>query len=86
MRYIFRIDSQDVPEGPHLIKARGTMVTDEETEEQLAGYYILECGDLDEAIEWAGKIPTTGKNTAGCIEVRAVANLPKRQSCRANQP
>src|SRR5215467_14521306 len=24
-----------------------------ETKEQLAGYYILECANLDEAIEWA---------------------------------
>src|SRR5262249_4706285 len=30
-----------------------------ETKEQLAGYYILECKDLDEAIDWAKRIPTT---------------------------
>src|SRR5215475_15041671 len=24
-----------------------------ETKEQLAGYYMIECADLDEAIEWA---------------------------------
>src|SRR5215831_17323271 len=30
-----------------------------ETKEQLAGYYILECENLDEAIEWAARIPTT---------------------------
>ena len=24
-----------------------------ETKEQLAGYYILDCQDLDEAVEWA---------------------------------
>jgi hypothetical protein len=29
-----------------------------ETKEQLAGYYILECKDLDEALEWAARIPT----------------------------
>jgi hypothetical protein len=28
-----------------------------ETEEQLAGYYILDCASLDEAIEWAAKVP-----------------------------
>ena len=27
-----------------------------ETKEQLAGYYILECKDLDEAIDWARRI------------------------------
>jgi len=29
-----------------------------ETKEQLAGYYITECENLDQAIEWAAKIPT----------------------------
>src|SRR5580704_12602616 len=29
-----------------------------ETKEHLAGYYILECENLDEAIEWAARIPT----------------------------
>jgi hypothetical protein len=28
-----------------------------ETKEQIVGFYILECADLDEAIEWAAKIP-----------------------------
>ena len=28
-----------------------------ETKEQLAGYYILDCADLDEAIGWGGKDP-----------------------------
>jgi len=41
-----------------------------ETKEQLAGYYILECKDLDEAISWAAKIPTGCKGTEGCIEIR----------------
>src|SRR5690349_1729815 len=38
-----------------------------ETKEQLAGYYILECKDLDEAIEWAKRIPTTCKGGEGSI-------------------
>jgi hypothetical protein len=29
-----------------------------ETKEQLAGYYILDCENLDQAVEWAAKIPT----------------------------
>ena len=29
-----------------------------ETKEQLAGYYIIDCKDLDEAIEWALRCPT----------------------------
>jgi hypothetical protein len=40
-----------------------------ETKEQLGGFYVLDCKDLDEAIEWAAKIP--GAQT-GSIEVRPV--------------
>jgi hypothetical protein len=48
-----------------------------ETKEQLAGYYILECRDLDDAVEWARRIPTSCKGQSGCIEIRPVADLPK---------
>jgi hypothetical protein len=47
-----------------------------ETKEQLAGYYILECKDLDEAIEWAKRIPSNCKGLEGCIEIRPVADIP----------
>ena len=40
-----------------------------ETKEQLAGFYVLDCKDLDEAIEWAAKIPGA---KSGCVEVRPV--------------
>ena len=40
-----------------------------ETKEQLGGYYLLDCANLDEAIEWAAKIPHA-KN--GAIEIRPV--------------
>ena len=40
-----------------------------ETKEQLGGYYILDCKDLDEAIAYAAKIPTA---KFGSIEVRPV--------------
>ncbi len=40
-----------------------------ETKEQLGGYYLLDCKDLDHAIEWASKIPTA---KYGTIEVRPV--------------
>jgi hypothetical protein len=49
-----------------------------ETKEQLAGYYILECENLDEAIEWAARIPTSCKGGAGCIEIRPMPGLPSR--------
>lgn len=46
-----------------------------ETKEQLAGYYILDCRDLDEAIEWAKKIPTGCKGAEGSIEIRPLEKL-----------
>ncbi|HET9183442.1 MAG TPA: YciI family protein [Candidatus Angelobacter sp.] len=49
-----------------------------ETKEQLAGYYIMDCKDLDEALEWAAKIPTCG-GPNGCIEVRPLPGLPARE-------
>ncbi len=42
-----------------------------ESKEQLGGFYLLECSDLDEALEWASKIPLP----AGSIEVRPVRDL-----------
>ena len=54
------------------VKVRGgkTLIADgpfAETHEQLGGYYLLECKDLDEALAWAAKIPTA---RYGTIEVR----------------
>jgi hypothetical protein len=49
-----------------------------ETKEQLAGYYILECTDLDDAMEWAARIPTACRGRGGCIEIRPIDNLPGR--------
>jgi hypothetical protein len=49
-----------------------------ETKEQLAGYYILDCENLDEAIEWAAKIPTACQGVEGCIEIRPIASIPPR--------
>ena len=46
-----------------------------ETKEQLAGYYILDCEDLDEALEWAARIPTACQGEAGCVEVRPVREM-----------
>jgi hypothetical protein len=47
-----------------------TLVTDgpfAETHEQLGGYYLLDCKDLDEALGWAAKVPTAKH---GSIEIR----------------
>ena len=40
-----------------------------ETKEQLGGFYILDCEDLDEAIEYAAKIPSA---KFGSIEIRPI--------------
>lgn len=40
-----------------------------ETKEQLGGFYLLDCKDLDEATKWAAQIPTAAHGT---IEVRPV--------------
>jgi hypothetical protein len=47
-----------------------------ETKEQLAGYYVLDCKDLDEAIVWAAQIPTTCGGSRGSIEIRPLQELP----------
>lgn len=46
-----------------------------ETKEQLAGYYILDCEDLDEALEWAAKIPTGCFGAPGSVEVRPMREI-----------
>ena len=49
-----------------------TLTTDgpfAETKEQLGGFYILDCKDLDEAIEYAAKIPGS---SIGSIEIRPI--------------
>jgi hypothetical protein len=53
-----------------------TLTTDgpfAETKEQLGGYYLIDVESLDEAIEWAAKIPSAAK---GAIEVRPVVQFP----------
>ena len=44
-----------------------------ETKEQLGGYYLVDCKNLDEAIEYAAKIPGAA---LGTIEVRPVRVIP----------
>ena len=43
-----------------------------ETKEQLGGYYILDCKDLDEATSYAAKIPSA---KFGSIEVRPIMEM-----------
>jgi hypothetical protein len=53
-----RDDERSVTDGPFA-----------ETKEQLGGFYVLDVKDLDEAIEWAAKIPGAQQ---GSIEIRPV--------------
>jgi hypothetical protein len=43
-----------------------------ETKEQLGGYYILDCKDLDEAMSWAARIPSARH---GSVEVRPIMEI-----------
>jgi len=56
-----------------------------ETKEQLAGYYILDCKDLDEALEWAAKIPTACAGGTGCVEVRPIRKMTRRVESRVGE-
>jgi len=40
-----------------------------ETKEQIGGFYVIECKDLDEAIDWASKLPHAEHGTT---EIRPV--------------
>jgi hypothetical protein len=44
-----------------------------ETKEQLGGYYMIETESIDEALEWAARIPVA---RFGSIEVRPVVPVP----------
>jgi hypothetical protein len=49
-----------------------TIITDgphAETKEHLAGYYVIDCADLDEAIELARGVPTVD---GGSVEIRPI--------------
>jgi hypothetical protein len=42
-----------------------------ESKEQLGGFCLLECEDLDEALDWANKVPLR----SGSIEIRPIMDL-----------
>jgi hypothetical protein len=48
-----------------------------ETKEQLGGYYLIECENLDQAIEAASRVPAVSR---GSIEVRPVMEFPDSPS------
>ena len=41
-----------------------------ETKELIAGYWVWQVKDMDEALEWAKRIPTPGPGSAGTVELR----------------
>ncbi len=54
------------------VRDNETLTTDgpfAETREQLGGYYLLHCKDLDEALECAARIPGAQR---GAVEVRPI--------------
>jgi hypothetical protein len=53
-----------------------------ETKEQLAGFYMIEARDLNEAIQIASKIPPA---RVGCIEVRPIRPIRESVAARADQ-
>ena len=56
------------------------MVTDgpfAETKEQLGGFYIVECETVEQALDWAARIPSA---QTGSIEVRPIVDFPPRQA------
>ncbi len=57
------------------LRAGESILTDgpfAETKEQLGGYYLLDCADLDEALSWAAKIPSA---RYGTVEVRPIMSF-----------
>src|SRR3954451_23475299 len=54
-----------------------------ETTEKLAGFYLVDCKDLDEAIEWAAKIPGS---EVGSVEVRPIMDYAGRDVGRPEAP
>ena len=46
-----------------------------ETKEQLGGFYMIDCEDLDQAIEAASRMPALERGSS--IEVRPILEFPK---------
>jgi len=55
-----------------------SLVTDgpfAELKEQIGGYYVLDCADLDETLRWAATIPAA---RFGAVEIRPVMMMPEQ--------
>jgi hypothetical protein len=65
----------DVPSRARTVRIRdgGTLVSDgpyAETKEQIGGFFVVECDDLDDAIELASRIPVASRAS---VEIRPLA-------------
>jgi hypothetical protein len=65
------------PAASTTVRVRGgeTLLTDgpaAEIKEQFGGFTLIECADLDEALKWASRIPTSRD---GSVEVRPVVQV-----------
>jgi hypothetical protein len=63
------------------VRVRGgeTVMTDgpfAETKEALAGYYVVEVPDLDEALRWAARMPNIAYGSVEVRPVRVFADMP----------
>ena len=43
-----------------------------EVKEHLAGFYLIDCADMDEAVSWAAKVPDAGITE---VEVRPILDM-----------
>lgn len=57
-------------EGGQVVSTDGPFA---ETKEQLGGYHVVECKDMDEAVSIASRIPTL--RVGGVVEVRALEQV-----------
>ena len=47
-----------------------------ETKEQLGGFYMIEADSIEEAAEWAAKIPNIPEGSS--VEVRPIVDMPQQ--------
>jgi hypothetical protein len=70
------LEASSVATTVHVRENGDRIVTDgpfAESKEQLGGFCVLDCKNLDEALEWARKVPMR----TGSIEVRPVMDLSR---------
>jgi hypothetical protein len=70
------LESASVATTVHVRENGDRIVTDgpfAESKEQLGGFALLDCENLDDALEWARRVPMQ----AGSIEVRPVMDLSR---------